>query len=553
MIKSKIIILVSLFLLGETSLKAQNNDFEDGKNLELFFNVYNNVVLNYVDTVDTEKAIKTAITAMLSKLDPYTEYYDAEDSKQFRVSMSGKYGGLGSLIRRHYSDTTATQIAEVYKGAAADKAGLKAGDKILFINGIDMKNKPLDNVSNLMKGDPGTTLDMIIAPSRDTTQRDTLTIRREQISIKAVDYYAILNDSIGYISLLTFSENCSEEVKTAINDLKNKGMKSLILDLRSNGGGVLTEAVKIVSYFVPKGSKVVEIKGRNDEYRNESYFTQNNPILPDMPLLIMVNRGSASASEIVAGAIQDLDRGVILGQRTFGKGLVQTSMGVGYESSMKITTAKYYIPSGRCIQALDYFHREKDGSVGVVPDSLKSEFTTQNGRKVYDGGGIMPDSILEAIPATRFYSFLYLTGYLDNFAYDYFAKNSETPDLETFKLSEKDWDNFKKYLKTKTLDYSYESKDNLDRLIKSAKTEGNYEQILPFIEQIREKIAADNDKLLDENRNVIEEYIEALIIKFYYYAEGATKYSLRKDTGIDIAESILSDKQVYNNILKQTN
>ncbi|MFI3262778.1 MAG: S41 family peptidase [Rikenellaceae bacterium] len=549
MFKYRIFVITFLALLCGESLKAQNNDYKDGKNLELFFNVYNSVLLNYADTVDTDEVINTAIEAMLTGLDPYTEYYDAEAAKQFKISVSGKYGGLGSLIRRHYSDSTATQIAEVYEGQPADKAGLRAGDKILVIDGIDVKNKPLDEVSNLMKGDPGSTLEMVIAPSKDTTRRDTLTIKRQLISIPAVDYYALLSDSVGYVSLTTFSENCSEEVKSAILDLKNQGMKALILDLRSNGGGVLTEAVKILSYFVPKGSKVVEVKGREGFLKKDTYYTQQAPILPDIPLAVMVNKNSASASEIVAGAIQDLDRGVILGQRTFGKGLVQSTMSVGYDSSIKITIAKYYIPSGRCIQALDYFHKDKDGRAGAVPDSLRTEFTTLKGRKVYDGGGIMPDSLLKPDAMSRFYSFLYVTGYQDDFVYDYYAKHDEVPDIDTFKLTDKDWSDFKKYLETKEINYNYESEANLNKLIKSAKSEGHYEEILPYIEQIKAKIKVDNNRLLDEDREIIERYMVNMIIKSHHYAKGSIEYLIKYDEGIELAKSILLDTQVYNEIL----
>lgn len=550
MFKNKIFLAISLSLLCTSSLKAQNSDFEDGKNIELFFNVYNSVVLNYVDTVNTEKAIKTAIKAMFSELDPYTEYYDAEDSKEFLISVSGKYGGLGSIIRRHYNDSTATQIAEVYKDAPADKAGLKAGDKILFIDGINLKNKPLDEVSNLMKGDPGTTLEMVVAPVRDTTLRDTLTILRQQISLDAVDYYELLEGGIGYISLITFSENCSEEVRNAINSLKSQGMTSLIIDLRSNGGGLLTEATKLVSFFVPKGSKVVDVKGRAGYIKDESYVTQHSPILPDIPLVVMVNKSSASASEIVAGAIQDLDRGVVIGQRTFGKGLVQSTVGVGYDSSIKVTTAKYYIPSGRCIQALDYSHRDKDGSVGVVPDSLKSEFETLKGRKVYDGGGILPDSVYEPSIASRFYSYMCITGYLDDFVYDYYSKNKEIPDVDTFKLSDEDWAKFKKSLESKDLKYSYESDDSLDKFIKKAKAEGHYDEILPYIEQIKAKIVVDNDELLEENKELLESYMSNMIVRMYHYAKGSIRHLIRDDKGVTIATSILSDMQVYNNILE---
>lgn len=544
MLKKGILLSTFLSLFCASSIGAQNRDFKHGENLDIFFNVYNSSVINYVDTINTTKSIKKAIDAFFSTLDPYAEYYDEKDIIDFQTSVTGKYGGVGSIIRQHYLDTTSVQISEVYKGAPADKVGLKPGDKIISIDGHIAKGMTTSKVSSLMKGDAGTSVTMVVAPIGDSTIRKEVIIKREQIAINAVDYYTMLSDSVGYVSLLRFSKNCSEEVKSALKELQAKGMRSIILDLRSNGGGILDEACKVLSLFVPKGSQIVSVKGR-DTSDVVNYKTTTSPLFENMPLVVMVNRNSASASEIVAGAIQDLDRGVVVGQRTFGKGLVQSSMDVGHGSSIKITTAKYYIPSGRCIQALDYTHRNEDGSVGKVPDSLITEFKTLKGRKVYDGGGILPDTVLTAKKMGRFVTFLYITGYLDDFSFDYFAKHKDAPSIETFKLSDSDWADFKAMLKNKTLNYSFESEANLKKLIESTKAEGYYEDIKPLIEQIESKIEADTDKHLDLNRAEISEYIESSIIKNYHYASGSVAYGLKHDEELKVAEFIASNKQNY--------
>lgn len=544
--------LLFIIFLSYSFCHAQNKDFKHGKNLELFFNSYNRALTNYVDTINSDLGTKKAIEALFSTFDPYTEYYDEKETLEFEISTTGKYGGVGSIIRQHYQDSLYIQIVEPYKNSPSDKAGLRPGDKVLIVDGVDMRGKQVEEVSNAMKGDPGTIVNMIVAPIRDTTKRKNINIKRERISVPAVRYYSLLNDSIGYILLSSFTENCSNEVEKAIKDLDTKGMKSLILDLRSNGGGRLDEAVKVMSLFVPKDSEIVTIKGRNKN-NDIVYKTHNTPIVPTLPLVVMVNRSSASASEIVAGAIQDLDRGVVIGERTFGKGLVQSVMDVGYGASIKITTAKYYIPSGRCIQALDYTHLNEDGSVGKIADSLISEFKTKNGRKVFDGGGILPDTIVPAKEVGRFAAFVYMTGYSDNFALDYYSRHLETPDIETFALTDKDWNDFKKMLKSEKLDYSFESEGNLKKLVHSAKAEGYYDDIKGLITQIETTIKSDTDKHLEFNRKEITMYIERAIIINYLYAEGGVKLMLKHDKSLSIAKSIATNKKSYNSILSENN
>ncbi len=382
--------LIVLLSVGFTTIG--NKDMELVKNLDIYYTLFRELNMFYVDETDPKELVTTSIDAMLSSLDPYTTYIPESDMDDFKFQTTGEYGGIGSLIRRSGDFTI---IADPYKGFPADKAGLRAGDKILKINGKSAESKDIESVSEQLKGTPGTEIVLTVERFGEENPLD-FTLVREKISINNVPYYGMLDDQTGYIRLANFTTGAAREVENALKSLKNQhGMESLVLDLRSNPGGLLIEAVRICNLFVDKGELIVNTRGKVKQWDSE-YITPKDPVDKDIPLVVLINHGSASASEIVAGALQDLDRAVIVGQRTFGKGLVQTSRPLKYNAQLKVTTAKYYIPSGRCIQALDYSNRNEDGSVGSVPDSLISEYETRNGRLVYDGGGIQPD--FEVIP-----------------------------------------------------------------------------------------------------------------------------------------------------------
>ena len=365
---------------------ASKPDFALGRNIQILFNMFRDVSAFYVDSVDTDEMLRDAAAGMTSNLDPYTVLIPEDEMEEFEILTTGKYGGIGALVRQS-GDWIA--IAQPYEGFPADKAGLVIGDKLLEVDGRSIRGLDVSEVSSMLKGSPGTALRLKVEKLLTGEQAD-VTLRRERIKISGIPYYGMIADGVGYILHDDFTEECSLDMRRALVELKKQGATSLIIDLRGNGGGILQEAVKILSLLVPKGTEVVSMKGRIGEL-DETFTTQTDPIDTRMPVVVLVNSQSASAAEIVSGALQDLDRAVLLGQRTFGKGLVQSTRPLGYNAFLKVTTAKYYIPSGRCIQALDYAHRNDDGSVGTVPDSLIREFRTSGGRKVYDGGGVMPD------------------------------------------------------------------------------------------------------------------------------------------------------------------
>ncbi|MEG1635700.1 MAG: S41 family peptidase [Rikenellaceae bacterium] len=444
------------FLIGTMSSVAvliivaasNGDDYERGKNLDIFFNVFRDVNLMYVDKPNSEKMVKSALTAMLKDLDPYTEYMAESEYEKFQEVTTGKYGGVGAVISKP-SENEYAEVMEVVENSPTHKAGLVLGDKLVSVDNKDLKNVDNKAVSNELRGDPGTIINLKYI-SFLTGEEKTVKIKRDRISTPAVRYYGYVDKAagVGFIDFSIFSENSTAEVRSAIEALRRDGeLKSLILDLRSNGGGLLNEAVRMVSLFVDKGTEVVTVNGRSYD-KPQVYNTMTDPIAKDIPLAILVNSSSASSSEVVAGALQDLDRATIIGTRTFGKGLVQTPKDVGHGSVLKITTAKYYTPSGRCIQAVDFSHRNEDGSVGNVPDSLKKEFLTKSGRKVYDGGGITPDIEVAPERYTRFTQNIATMGtYTENFAKEYFKAHRTAPNIKTFSLSDADLARFGESLK----------------------------------------------------------------------------------------------------------
>jgi len=444
------VLLIGVFTVGFT---VRNSDFELVKSLDIFYTLFRELNLYYVDDTQPEKLIETGINSMLSSLDPYTTFIPESEMDDFSFMTTGEYGGIGSLIRAGESYAI---IAEPYEGSPAVKAGLMAGDEIISIDGFITKGKPLAEVSEKLKGVPGTDFTIIIKRLGENENRK-IKIVREQIRISNVSYYGVLSDNTGYIRLSSFTSDAGNEVKEAFLDLKkNYGIEKLILDLRGNPGGLLIEAVRVCNIFLDKGQLIVSTKGKVTQWDQE-YFTTSPAVDTKIPLVVLVNRGSASASEIVAGALQDVDRAVIVGQKTYGKGLVQTTRKLKYNTQLKVTTAKYYIPSGRCIQALDYAHRNEDGSVGYVPDSLISKYKTKGGRIVYDGGGINPDVSDSMKNYNQLSMYLFARNLIFDFATDYVVRNQEKPAMKSFSISDEEYLKFKEFVKSKGFEYETQS------------------------------------------------------------------------------------------------
>ncbi len=538
------ILALAIALGAGIFVSARKSDFDVAKNLEVLFNLFREVTANYVEPTDPDVLMQHAAGAMVDGLDPYTQFLSEKEMENFQTMTTGKYGGIGSLIRRKGEWVV---IAQPYKGFAADKAGLKIGDKIVAIDGADAKNLTVEQVSERMKGDPGTTLKLRVERFRDGAAEE-LEIRRERIAISGVPYYGMLNDSIGYLAHADFTEDCSSDIRDAIMELKKAGMKALVYDLRDNGGGILQEAVKIVGMFVPRESEVVTTRGRAE--RAVVYRTPDAPIDTEMPLAVLIDGNSASASEIVAGALQDYDRAVIVGRRSFGKGLVQGTYPVGFNNYVQMTIAKYYIPSGRCIQAIDYSVRDAEGRVTHVPDSLIREFHTAAGRKVYDGGGITPDSVITQDEYALFTGALYGYGYIEDFALDYARKTGFEPvDVDDFRLSEVGYAAFVAFMADREVAYDSETKVALDVLKERAEREGFAERIAPELEALAEKISRDKTEELARLKPEISRLIEDDIILYYHYAQGVAQHQLHDDTAAKAAIGILAAPTEYRRIL----
>lgn len=544
--KSYRYILVSgvIVLMGGLFMAAANPDFALGRNLQILFNMFRELNLLYVDPIDSDKMLKDAAEGMVSKLDPYTELIPESEMSDFEIMTTGKYGGMGAMIRKSGDYVV---IAQPYRGFPADKAGLVIGDLLLEVDGKEIKGMDVADVSALLKGTPGTPLRLKVKRLL-TGQTEDVSFKRERITISGVTYSGMVADSIGYIAHSDFTEDCSSDIRNAFMSLKKQGMKGLILDLRGNGGGILQEAVKILSMFVPKGTEVVRMQGRQKQ-TDATFITQNEPIDTEIPLVVLVNSTSASASEIVAGAFQDLDRGVLIGQRTFGKGLVQSTIPLGYNAYVKLTTAKYYIPSGRCIQAIDYTHRAEDGSVGAVPDSLIREYVTSRGRKVYDGGGVMPDIRIPASYYSNFAIELYNNGFIEDFANEYYKKHREGVDVDTFKLSEGDYRDFVGFMADKPVDFESETQEALDQLRKKAERDKYLDRIGDELSAIESKIREDKQADLESFRDDIVRLIEGEILLRYHYKDGVARHNLPADPGVVEAVGLLSDPARYREIL----
>jgi carboxyl-terminal processing protease len=543
--KARVLVIILLICIISFGFFAFNDkDFKIAKNLDIFVTLFREIDLYYVDEKDPEDLINSSIQGMLESLDPYTTYIPETDIDEFRFMTTGQYGGIGALIRKAGDYTI---ITEPYEGFPAQKAGLCAGDTLISIDGISIKSKTVSEVSELLKGTPSTKLNIVL--KRDTDTLLEKSFEREKITIPNVPYYALMEHQIGYIRLSNFTKNASKEVKMAFLDLKEEGAKSIILDLRSNPGGLLNESVEITNIWVDKGQEIVSTHGKAKQWDNV-YVTDKNALDTIIPLAVIVNRGSASASEIVAGSLQDLDRAVIIGERTFGKGLVQTTRQLSYNTHLKITTAKYYIPSGRCIQALDYTHRNEDGSVGYIPDSLISEFKTKNGRIVRDGGGIQPDITVETETPANITISLYANNLIFDYATIFFRKHDSLPSPRNFYITEEIYADFIKFLKSMEFDYSTLSNDQLDELIGITKREGYYNLAKTEIELLRQKLSADKDIDLTIFNKEIKSLLREEIISRYYYQTGRIVSMLEEDLQLKKAIEVLVNTEEQNAILR---
>ncbi len=534
----------SVALLFSLQAKAQSNGFEVIKSLELMDQIYENLDLYFVDDVQPGKLSKVAIDAMLKELDPYTVYYAEANIEDYRLMTTGQYGGIGSLIKK--ADEY-VYISEPYEGNPAQKSGLRAGDKILEVDGKTMFNKPSDQVSDALKGPKGTVVKILV--ERFNEGNKLIEITRDEIKIPDVPYYGIIKEKVGYISLNSFTQTASEEVKKGIIAMQKEGMEQLILDLRGNGGGLLIEAVKIVNFFVPKDKVVVFTKGRVKE-ENHVYKTMEEPIALGLPLIVLIDEGSASASEIVAGSLQDLDRAVIIGEQSYGKGLVQRTYDLKYGSKVKITIAKYYTPSGRCVQRLEYYDKESGAKPKEISDSLLRKFKTQNGRDVIDGRGIDPDLAIEKEDLSQFSALLFSKNIFFNYATQYRSNNKEIAAADKFQLSDDEYAIFKTYVLNAKLNYSTAAQNALKKLKLEAEKEGTFDELKAEYENILVKISPDPAKDLDKYRTEITEMLENEIVSRYYFQKGRTINSFEHDPAVIKAIQTAMDNNSYNAILK---
>ncbi len=537
--------LVFLLLFVFQFAKAQSNGFEVLKNLEIMDQVYEHLDLYFVDEPQLGKLSKTSIDAMLKELDPYTVYYHESNIEDYRLMTTGQYGGIGALIRRMGDDT---YIAEPYEGNPAEKSGLKAGDKIISIDGKEMHKKSSDEVSTALKGPKGTAIKVEI--ERINEGKKTISITRDEIKIPDVPYFGMVDKEIGYVKLNSFTQTAASDVRSAIEKLKKEGMSKLVLDLRDNGGGLLIEAVKIVNFFVPKNTVVVSTKGRVKE-ENRVYTTLEEPIDTDIPLAILVDGGSASASEIVAGSLQDLDRAIILGQTSYGKGLVQRTYDMKYGSKIKLTIAKYYTPSGRCVQRLEYYDKESGEKPKEIADSLLKTFQTKNGRKVIDGRGIEPDVKVELEDLSRLSAMLLTKNLIFNYATEFASKNKDISKPEEFKLSDSQYEEFKSYALKDEFSYTTASEEALKKMKETAEKEGYFNEVKSEYEAMMLKVTPSKSRDLDKFKEEISQMLENEIVSRYYFQKGRTVNSFRYDNVLLKAKDVLGNSKEYNTILKK--
>lgn len=542
-------VLAMVLAMPAWAQKEKNHDFVVAKNMDVFTSIYKNLDMMYVDTLDADEVIGNGINAMLRSLDPYTEYYPESEVKELKNMLTGKYAGIGSVVRYNYQ-LGYTVINEPYEGMPAQEAGLKKGDIILSINDSTMKGKEVSYVSDRLRGEPGTSFILKVKrPSTGKVMKVKLT--RRTIQMPFLPYYGLLDGGIGYINFNSFTDQCAKDVRRAFIDLKKQGAKKLVFDLRNNGGGSVSEAVSIVNMFLPKDKVVLTMKGKLQRANNE-YKTTVEPIDTLMPIVVLVSGNTASAAEILSGSLQDYDRAIILGTRTYGKGLVQATMDLPYNGQMKLTTSKYYIPSGRCVQALNYKHA-KGGYVEHVPDSLTKVFYTAGGREVRDGGGVKPD--VEVKPDSLPNIAYYLAGARDsnelmlNYEVDYIAKHPTIGPAKDFALTDADYEEFKARVLKADFKYDRETEKYLKDLMKLARFEGYYDDAKPEFDALAKKLSHNVAKDLDYNKQYIKRLLENDIVAAYYYQGGAIRNSLRYDKQVKEAVRLLNTPEEYKKLL----
>ncbi len=542
-----VVLLIAAML--PVAFTQTNSYFEISKNLDIYASLYKELNTYYVDEVQPSDLMRQGIDGMLNSLDPYTSYISEAEIEGYRMQTTGKYGGIGALVRKVDRYIT---ISEPYEGYAASKAGLLAGDKLLKIDGTSVIDKETNDISSLLKGQAGTNTTLLILRTlADGTEKEMeVVVTREDIKIKNVPYYGMINTEIGYIRLSNFTDDAGKEVHDALEDLKSKNpaLKGLVFDLRGNPGGLLAEAVNVSNVFVDKNQEIVSTRGKVNEW-DKTFKTLNNAVDTQIPIAVLVNRGSASASEIVAGSLQDLDRAVIVGQRSFGKGLVQTTRNLPYNTKLKITTAKYYTPSGRCIQALDYAHKDENGYAAKTPDSLKVAFKTTGGRTVYDGAGIDPDLEVEGTPVNKITMSLINKNYIFHYATIYRAKNPTIAAAKDFKLSDKDYQDFVAYLNGKEYDYATESEELLKELESTTKDEKYYDAIAAELKKLKDNVMHDKSNDLTKHKEEIKKVLEDEIVSRYYYSTGRIMVSFNYDEDIQTALKVLNNPNQYKQIL----
>ena len=552
MLLKKLRLLIIVVIVGALGIAATNTTeyFEISKNLEIFATLYKELNSYYVDDIDPNEFMQEGIDAMLLSLDPYTNFYSEAEIENYRFETTGKYGGIGSLIKKEEDYIV---ISEPYEGYPADKAGLIAGDKIVSVDGKLVKGKSSEEVSKYLKGEPGTKIMVnVLRPKGDGTDEEmNIEITREEVKVKNVPFYGYLENNVGYIKLSNFTQQAGKEVENAFKELKKEHpeMEGIVLDVRGNPGGLLHEAVNITNVFIDKGELVVFTKGKVKEW-DKDFKTINDPIDTEMPLVVLTNRGSASASEIVSGAIQDLDRGVIIGQKTFGKGLVQTTRKLTYNTQLKVTTAKYYIPSGRCIQAINYAEKDENGAVKKVPDSLKVAFQTLNGRTVYDGGGIDPDVITDVEYLSDISISLGRKDLFFDYATVYRTKNKELHDGKKFRLTDAEYADFVDWLQDKDYDYTTGSEALLAQFKETAEKEAYFEGVKAEYEALEKQIHHDKQKDLEKKSGELKRLLENEIVTRYYYREGAIENGFVYDDEVKEAIALIQNPTKYNEILQ---